>query len=297
MSSRVALTLALIVMGAGWGMTQPLTKIAVSTGFGHFGLIFWQTSIGALLTGGILALRSGVPRLTRARLPIVVIVAIIGTVLPNTTSYQAAFHLPSGVMSIVIATVPMFAFPIVLGLGTDRFSTRRLAGLVLGLCGVALIALPETSLPNPAMFAWLPIALIAPLFYGIEGNAVAKMGTAGLTAVEVLFWASVLGAAMSLPLALGTGQFIAPAGFLTPPGQAMALASVIHVIVYASYIWLVGRAGAVFAGQVAYLVTGFGVVWAMLILSESYSLWIWSALLVMFAGLSLVQPRDQNSLA
>jgi drug/metabolite transporter (DMT)-like permease len=40
-------------------------------------------------------------------------------------------------------------------------------------------------------------------------------------------------------------------------------------VVYAGYVWLVGRAGAVFAAQVAYLVTLFGVFWAMLILGET----------------------------
>lgn len=35
------LTAILLLLGAGWGLTQPLAKIAVSTGHGHFGLIFW----------------------------------------------------------------------------------------------------------------------------------------------------------------------------------------------------------------------------------------------------------------
>ena len=71
----------------------------------------------------------------------------------------------------------------------------------------------------------------------------------------------------------------------------MVLSSVIHVIVYAGYVWLVGRSGAVFAGQVSYLVTAFGVLWAMLLLRETYSLWVWGALVCMALGLMLVQPR------
>ena len=54
---------------------------------------------------------------------------------------------------------------------------------------------------------------------------------------------------------------------------------------------MVARAGAVFAAQVAYLVTGFGILWAMLLLAERYSGWVWLALGLMFAGLFLVQPR------
>lgn len=294
MTARLWLTLALLAMGAGWGLTQPLTKIAVSTGYGHFGLIFWQLVWGAALSGLFLTVTRAHAALTWARLPMVVAVAILGTVLPNTTSYQAAFHLPSGVMSIIIATVPMFAFPIALALGIDRFSMRRLAGLSLGLFGVALIALPASSLPDPGMLAWLPVAMVAPLCYGAEGNIVNRFGTAGLSAVQILFWASSVGAVMALPLALGSGQFLPPAELLTREGQALIASGAIHIAVYSSYIWLIGRAGAVFAGQVAYLVTGSGVIWAMVLLGENYSGWVWAALLVMLVGLSLVRPRENT---
>jgi drug/metabolite transporter (DMT)-like permease len=62
-------------------------------------------------------------------------------------------------------------------------------------------------------------------------------------------------------------------------------------MVYSAYVWLVGRAGSVFAAQVSYLVTGFGVLWSMALLGERYSGYVWAALALMFAGLALVQPR------
>ena len=93
-----------------------------------------------------------------------VIIALIGTLLPNSASYTAAIHLPSGILSIVLSLVPMLSFPIALALGMDRFSALRLLGLCLGLSAILLIALPQTSLPDPAMVWWLPVALIAPAF-------------------------------------------------------------------------------------------------------------------------------------
>jgi len=59
---------------------------------------------------------------------------------------------------------------------------------------------------------------------------------------------------------------------------------------------LVGAATAVFAAQVSYLVTGFGVIWSMALLGERYSGWIWGAMAVMFIGLFLVQPRRAGPL-
>jgi drug/metabolite transporter (DMT)-like permease len=55
----------------------------------------------------------------------------------------------------------------------------------------------------------------------------------------------------------------------------------------------VGRAGPVFAAQVSYLVTLFGVTWAMLFLGEGYSALVLAALALMLAGLALVQPRPR----
>jgi len=72
----------------------------------------------------------------------------------------------------------------------------------------------------------------------------------------------------------------------------LVLTAVIHAAVYTTYVWMVGKTGPVFAGQVSYLVTGFGVLWSMFLLGERYTGWIWAALGLMVLGLALVQPRD-----
>ena len=297
MSRNLGPMFALLIMGAGWGITSPLSKIAVSTGHQPLGLVFWQMVIGAVLLGAIVFVRGGRLALGRRQITLYLAIALLGTILPNTASYRAAAHLPAGVMSIVIAMVPMFAFPIALALGQDRFSIARVVGLGLGLGGVALLVGPEASLPDRAMVAFIPLALIAPFFYGLEGNFVGKFGTAGLDPIEVLFGASVFGAVLSLPLALGFGHWLNPLGGFGAPESALVLSSIVHALVYAGYVWLVGRAGAVFAAQVSYLVTIFGVGWAMLILDEAYSGYIWGALGLMLLGMFLVQPRDREELA
>ena len=297
MSRNLGPMFALLIMGAGWGITLPLSKIAVSTGHQPLGLVFWQMVIGAVLLGAIVFVRGGRLALGRRQITLYLAIAFLGTILPNAASYRAAAHLPAGVMSIVIAMVPMFAFPIALALGQDRFSIARLVGLGLGLGGVALLVGPEASLPDRAMVAFIPLALIAPFFYGLEGNFVGKFGTAGLDPIEVLFGASVFGAVLSFPLALGFGHWLNPLGGFGAPESALVLSSIVHALVYAGYVWLVGRAGAVFAAQVSYLVTIFGVGWAMLILDEAYSGYIWGALGLMLLGMFLVQPRDREEVA
>ncbi|MDE0210254.1 MAG: EamA family transporter, partial [Boseongicola sp.] len=111
----------------------------------------------------------------------------------------------------------------------------------------------------------MPLALIAPFFYGLESNLIAKWGTAGLDPVDALFGALILGSAITLPLAQATGQFIDPRPPWALPDMALVAVSLVHVMAYCLYVWMLGKAGALFAVQVSYLVTGFGVFWAMLI--------------------------------
>ncbi|MDG1469993.1 MAG: DMT family transporter [Ascidiaceihabitans sp.] len=287
----IAYSAFLILLGAGWAFTQPMSKIAVSEGYKHFGLIFWQFVIGAVVMAVVSMIRRrGLP-MGQNHLRLYLIIAVIGTLLPNSASYQAAVHLPAGVLSILLSLVPIFAFPIALALGNDRFEWRRFGGLVVGFIGVLLIVLPGASLAGSPSGFWVLIGLIAGLFYAFEGNYVAKWGTAGLDPIQVLWGASLVGVIISLPLAVLSGQWINPLPPYSAPDYALIASSVIHVLVYSGYVWLVGRAGPVFAVQVSYLVTIFGVFWARVLLGESYAPQIWIALCVMLAGMYLVQPK------
>jgi drug/metabolite transporter (DMT)-like permease len=296
-TERMFLLACLTLMGAGWGLTLPLAKIAVSEGYRHIGLIFWQMLIGAVIMGIIQIARGRRFAVRAPQIRVFIIIALIGTVLPNSASYEAARHLPAGLISILLSLVPLIAFPVALALGNERFSLVRLIGLGFGLLGVMLIVGPDASLPERSMIVFIPLALIAPTFYAVEGNVVAKWGTAGLDGIDVLFGASIIGALLTLPLALATGTFIDPRPPWGAPDGALALSSIVHVLVYASYVWMVGRAGPLFAVQVSYLVTGFGVIWSMLILGEMYSVWVWAAMALILSGVFLVLPRPRDSLA
>ncbi|WP_370401906.1 DMT family transporter [Sulfitobacter sp. JB4-11] len=289
----VFFTGCLVLMGAGWGATQPLTKISVSTGYGHFGLVFWQLALGTALMGVICLLR-GLPLPLHGRaLRLYVILAMIGTILPNSISYQAAVHLPSGIMSLLLSMIPMFAFVIALGLGNDSFQWRRVAGLGIGLVGVLIIILPAVDLGQAVPVFWAAAYLVTAVFYAFEGNYIARWGTEGLGPFQVMLGASLVGMIGIAPVTVISGQFIRPDLPLPLPQIALVAGSVIHVFVYATYVWLAGRAGAVFTVQVSYMVTAFGLLWAWLILGEAYAPTLWVALAAIFTGMYLVQPRPR----
>lgn len=281
----------LVLLGIGWGATQPLSKIAVQGGAGHFALIFWQACIASVFLGAVLMIRPRPLPLTPATLRFALIVACLGTVIPGYTFYRSIAHLPAGIMSLIIAAVPMLAMPMAVALGRDRLTPTRLAGLLLGLSGVALIALPGSSLPDPSMILWLPLALVGPLCYAVEANYVALRNDLEADAIQAMFLASVFAAILSLPLVLGSGQWINPLENWTYHNNAFVLSSVLNAALYATYVWLASRAGAVFASQSSYVITGAGMIWAMVLLGERFSPWVYAALAVLMCGLFLVTPR------
>jgi drug/metabolite transporter (DMT)-like permease len=294
---RFGILAALVGLGTCWGATIPLAKIAVSTGHQPMGLIFWQLVITVIALAPVAAMRKAALPVTRRTLMQFVVIALLGTLLPNSFSYIAVAHLPAGIMSIIIALVPMFALTIALGFRLEGFSPMRMAGVLLGALAVVLLVGPQASLPEPGKAIFVLVALAAPFCYGLEGNYLAVRPPAGLDPVATLLGASVIGAFIAAPIAIAGGGFIDLTQPWAAPEWALLASSLLHALAYTGYIWLVGVAGPVFSSQIAYVVTVSGVLISALALKESYSGWVWAALVLMIGGLALVQPRRKAAVA
>ncbi|MGB2195484.1 MAG: DMT family transporter [Planktomarina sp.] len=281
----------LLLIGVSWGATQPLAKIAVSSGYQPLGLIFWQMLIGVVVLGLVNMIRRRPLPINRRVLPFYLAIALIGTIIPNAASYKAYTVLPAGIMSLLLSLIPMIAFPIALMLGLDRFSFKRMAGLSLGLFAVLLIVGVPEALPNAAMLAFIPLGLLPSLMYAFEGNFVARFGTGGAGPLQLLLGASIIGMGITGPLAYNTGQWINPLHDWGVADVAVVASALIHSVVYTLYVMIVRQFGPVFSVQVSYVVTAAGLGWAMLILGERYAGPIWLALALMFMGIYLVSPN------
>ncbi len=168
----------------------------------------------------------------------------------------------------------------------------RILGTLCGAVAILLIVGPDTGLPDPSKAGFVVLVLIAAFCYGGEGNFLTWYGSQKLDALQILSGASILGLLIAVPNAIVFDQFINPLKLWHLPEWLILISAVISWATYVIYIWLIERAGPVFSAQVAYLVTGFGVIWAILLLGEQHSLWVWLAFALMFIGISLVQPRD-----
>ncbi len=286
--------LALIMMGAIWGITPTFGKIIMEAGHRPFGILVWTLVIATVLSGLVTFARGKRLPLTREVFGLYLGITLLGEVIPHWMTYTAVGELPAGIVAIGLTLVPMFAMPIALALGFERFKPMRFLGIVIGAVAILMIVGPDASLPDPSKAGFVILVLIAAICYGGEGNFLTWYGNRGLDSMQMLFGASLLGLCIAIPNALLSGQMISPFQPWGVEHYIIVFSAIISWGTYVSYIWLIGQAGPVFASQVAYLVTGFGVVWSMLILAERYSLWVWMAFVLMMVGISLVQPRDSK---
>ena len=297
MTARFNLTLILLIVGVSWGLTAPLSKIAVSTGHHYLGLLIWQIIIMILSLGLIQIFR-------KKKLPLnlncfwrYVVVALLGTILPNSIMYKAYFHLQSGIMSILVSIVPMIAFLLVLVLQMEKFEIRRFLGVLFGIFAIILIVFPKLDLGYIGEVGWILLALLSPLCYAIEGVWINKIGIAKLDPIEVILGASILGFFILMPIVALNGYWITPYRVWGPAEFAITASSLIHSIIYISYIWLIGKAGVIFASQVSYIYTASGIGFSIILLGEGYPLFVWAAVILMLMGLMMVRPSRRSSLS
>lgn len=204
------------------------------------------------------------------------VIGLLNSGLPFLLYAYAALALPAGLLAVINASSPMWGALFSFALLGDRVTPRSVAGLVIGVAGVALVTRPEPG----AAFAVLPVlaATAAAACYGLAGAGMRR-------------WARDIPArGMAVGTQLAAGTLVLPFIALAPPGSAptalvaasvLALGLVCGAIAYLLYFRLVADIGATGALTVTYLIPIFGVLWGAVFLGESVSL-------SMLAGAALV---------
>jgi len=103
-----------------------------------------------------------------------VTIAFCGLLVPLWFSILVSKLLPVGLVALLLSLVPMFTFALALPLKSERFALGWVTGLGFGLASALLIISPRASLPDKALVIIVPIALVAPFFYALQGNLVER---------------------------------------------------------------------------------------------------------------------------
>lgn len=275
-----------ILLAAVWGSSFLFMRIAVVE-FGALPTAAVRVAIAAAFLLPLLWWRGLAPQLA-ANWPRVLAIGVLNSGLPFALYAFALLSISTGLSGILNATVPMFGALIAwLWLG-DRPTATRAVGLVVGFVGVAMLAWDKASLrPGPSGIApgWAVLAcLAATLCYGISASAT-KRHLAGLPAL-VTATGSQVGATLALAV---------PAAFFWParwPGTGAWLAVTVVGVVctglaYVLYFRLIEEAGPARALAVTFLVPVFAVLYGMVFLGETVTLWMLLCGAVIVCGTAL----------
>ena len=286
--------LILIILGLGWGLSFTLGKIAITAGGTPIGLTFWQSLFSGLILLAYVFFRHGKIIIPKIMFLPIVIITFLSVVIPNIIFYACVEHLDAGVLSISVSVIPLFTYLIAMGLRMDKFKVRRVIGLITGFCALLILILPENSLPDKRDIPWVLLALNCALCYALENIYIDRLALQNFGPIRLVCAVSFVSAIITFLLSLVMDQFF----ILQPTNFYLFISTLglgfISATAYSIFIYLIGRAGSVFSSQVGYLVTFFGVVWGIIILGESHSVFVWISLAMIMMGIFLVQPK-QNS--
>ena len=286
--------LILIILGLGWGLSFTLGKIAITAGGTPIGLTFWQSLFSGLILLAYVFFRHGKIIIPKIMFLPIIIITFLSVVIPNIIFYACIEHLDAGVLSISVSVIPLFTYLIAMSLRMDRFKIRRVLGLITGFCALLILILPENSLPDKRDIPWVLLALNCALCYALENIYIDRLALQNFGPIRLVCAVSFVSAIITFLLSLVMDQFF----ILQPTNLYLFISTLglgfISATAYSIFIYLIGRAGSVFSSQVGYLVTFFGVVWGIIILGESHSVFVWLSLAMIMLGIFLVQPKQTS---
>ena len=286
--------LILIILGLGWGLSFTLGKIAITAGGTPIGLTFWQSLFSGLILLIYVFFRHGKIIIPKTMFLPIIIITFLSVVIPNIIFYACVAYLDAGVLSISVSVIPLFTYLIALGLRMDKFKVRRVLGLITGFSALLILILPENSLPDKRDIPWVLLALNCALCYALENIYIDRLALQNFGPIRLVCAVSFVSAIITFLLSLVMDQFF----ILQPTNLYLFISTLglgfISATAYSIFIYLIGRAGSVFSSQVGYLVTFFGVVWGIIILGESHSVFVWISLAMIMMGIFLVQPKQTS---
>ncbi|MBI2752167.1 MAG: DMT family transporter [Betaproteobacteria bacterium] len=194
------------------------------------------------------------------------LVGLVNSAVPFALYAFAAMHLPASLLAILNATSPMFGLAFGALFAGERVSARKLAGLVIGAGGVALVTRPAGIDAGP-MFGWaVGASLGACCGYGLTGVLIKRWG-GGAPPKGIAVGNQLAAALFLLPVLPVLPPLAAPT--LLVAANVLGLAILASAVAFLLYFRLIADVGGTRALTVTYLIPLFGLAWGALFLGES----------------------------
>lgn len=269
-----------------WGSTYFGIALGLES-FTPYGMVAFR-----FLTGGALAFLlsrlRGEPLPSRADLPHLMLTGILMLSGSNALVSWSEKHVSSGLAATVCAMVPVF---LALFSG-ERQGSRTWLGLFFGLTGVAILADPFHGKMHYLGFGALLLANILWAYATLHGKRHVKQHGSALGNTTVQMLSAGIVASVLAPFTGGwtvgplTPKAILAVGYLAVFGSVIALSA----YVYLARVWNPAK-----MGTYAYLNPLVAVLLGGLFLNEPFTLRTALGMLVILAGVAVVQLRPAGA--
>lgn len=280
--------LLLVALSVLWGGSfffngvalRELPPLTVALARVFFGALCLLAVIGPL--GGAL------PKRAADWLPFA-IMGLVNNVIPFSLFLTAQTMVSSGLAAVLNATTPLFAVLVLAASGEERLSGRRIAGVLIGLAGVALLR--GTDLSGEDQTLGIILCLGAALSYGFAGywGRRALGGAPPLTSATAQLICST-------PVMAVIAAFAERPWTLPMPGAvtwlALAgLATLSTALAYILFFRILNRSGAVNVVLVTLLIPVTAILLGVWILNEPLSANEVAGALIIAASLIVIDGR------
>jgi len=273
----------LILLGAIWGSSFLFIRVAVSA-LGPFVLMELRVGLAAVaLALYAFALRRA-PKL-RYRWKQFLVLGTFNAAIPFSLIATAEIHLTASLAAILNSTTVLFAALVAALWIGEALTSRKVAGIVVGIVGVAVLVGWDPIPLNAITLLSVGASLAAALSYALGGVYVKRAFT-GMPPLTMAIGQQVAAAAILLPLAAFTVPAEMPS--LTVAISALALALLCTAVAYLLYFRLITNVGPTKTLTVTFLSPGFGVLFGVLILDEPFNLGTVAGLGIVLLGVALV---------
>jgi drug/metabolite transporter (DMT)-like permease len=275
--------LMLFTLAALWGGSFLFMRIGAPD-LGPYTLSFLRVAIAGFVLWGyewIRRQRLGFLRKWKQYL----LLGLLNAALPFSLISMAELYIPASLAAILNATTPLFTAIVAWIWVKDALTPKKIAGLVLGVIGVAVLVGWEPHGSGGRLLASASLSLLAAMSYAVAGVYSAK-AFKGEKLMDLAIGQQLGASVVLIPAAGATLPHGTPA--FTAILAALGLAIFCTSMAYPLYFALMRSVGPVKTLSVTFLTPVFGMVWGAVFLGEKITLRMIAGLLIILLSVTFV---------
>ena len=285
----------LFLTGVLYGLSYSLTGVSVANGVPFTSFVLLMGMGGAAVSLLLSLVYGQPPPLSRAHISSYAVAGISGYGVPFlTVGFVSGEGVPAGIISMLVVLSPILTYMGAVAFRLEKIWWVRVLGFGIGIVGVALLVVPETSLPSRELVPWILLALLLPVGYTTTSLATAIMRPPATDSLHFAFGFFFFGSLPILAAVAATDGWWWFEGPMDAGDWALITAIFVQALGIYLFVELIRFLGPVFFSTVNFIVALSGIGWGILFFGESHSHWVWLALLCLMLGVFFVILRRRE---